>query len=64
MPTHFSIGFVVERRPKRSYEGVCAVADDVDVFEAAACTEQSVSAVAGNIQRVIVTWPRDLGDCE
>lgn len=64
MPIHFSIGFVVERRPRRPYEGVCAVAGDVDVFKAAACTQQSVGAVANNIQRVNVTWPRDLGDCE
>lgn len=64
MALHFSIGFVVERRPKVAFDPVCAVADDVDVMTAYACREQSVTAVLSNSQTIILTWPRELGECQ
>lgn len=54
MPIHFSIGFAVENNPKKPFESVCAVADDVEVVAAVACVEQVVK----------VAWPRELGECK
>lgn len=64
MAIHFSIGFVVEQRPKKPFESVCAMAMDLGRYEAVACNIQRVEAVAGNIQRVTVIWPRELGECK
>ena len=64
MPIHFSIGFVVEQSPKIPFESVCAVANDVSLVKASLCREQAVAAVAGSIQRLRVTWPRELGECQ
>ena len=64
MPIHFSIGFVVEQSPKIPFESVCAVANDVDMVNASLCREQAVVAVAENVQRLRVTWPRELGECQ
>lgn len=64
MPIHFSIGFVAENRPKRPFETICAFADDVCVVMASLCREQAVVAVVENIQRLRVTWPRELGECQ
>ena len=64
MPIHFSIGFVAEGRPKIPFESVCAVANDVSLVGASLCREQAVVAVAENVQRLRVTWPRELGECQ
>lgn len=54
MPIHFSIGFVVENRPRRQFETVCAVIYDVEELNGVLCSTQEVRSL----------WKREYGKCK
>lgn len=53
MPIHFSIGFVVEQRPRRQIESVCANAN----------VSEAVVAIVKDVEYINVCWQTSVRDC-
>lgn len=53
MPIHFSVGFVVEQRPRRQIESVCAKTTITD----------SVDAVVKDVEYINVCWQTSVRGC-
>lgn len=64
MPIHFSIGFVIESRPRRQFETVCATAYTEDEISAVLISSESVSATMCPQQEITAYWLREYGDCK
>lgn len=64
MPIHFSIGFVVESRPRRQFETVCATAYIEEEISAVLVSSEGVSSSMCMQQEVTACWIREYGDCK
>lgn len=53
MPIHFSIGFVVEHRPKRQVDSVCANAN----------VSEAVVVKVKDVEYINVCWQASVRDC-
>jgi hypothetical protein len=64
MPIFFSVGFVVESRPRRQFETVCATAYIEDEISAVLIESEAVSTTICPQQEIAAYWLREYGDCK
>lgn len=64
MPIHFSIGFVVESRPKRPVETVCVVVNASKEVDVCFCPSQQVTARTTQIQKITCVWETEAKSCQ
>lgn len=60
MPIHFSIGFVIENRPRTPVEGVCGKAYTEAYVDGIASVQRELSAIASVVSEIICQWDIDM----